>query len=101
MPKNNLPITEAGQKYLELYAEPVVTNTYLKLALLVLSVVAFALLALFYRAQSAALRLKPLIIAVSDSGRGQVMQYDDFAKIPIDRVSKYYLAQWTQLYYGR
>ncbi|MHB8304198.1 MAG: VirB8/TrbF family protein, partial [Acidobacteriaceae bacterium] len=41
------------------------------------------------------------IIAVSDSGRGQVMQYDDFAKIPIDRVSKYYLAQWTQLYYGR
>ena len=29
------------------------------------------------------------------------MQYDDFAKIPIDRVSKYYLAQWAQLYYGR
>jgi type IV secretion system protein VirB5 len=47
------------------------------------------------------LRLKPLIISVSDSGRGQVMQYDDFAKIPIDRVSKYYLAQWAGLYYGR
>ena len=49
MTKNNYPITEAGQKYLELYAEPVVTNTYLKLAPLVLSVVALALLALFYR----------------------------------------------------
>ena len=47
--KNALPITDAGQKYLELYAEPVVTNTYLKLAPLVLSVVALALLALFYR----------------------------------------------------
>ncbi|EQD76301.1 conjugal transfer protein, partial [mine drainage metagenome] len=92
MTKNNYPMTDAGQKYLELYAEPVVTNTYLKLALLVLSVVALALLALFYRTETAALRLKPLIISVSDTGRGQVMQYDDFAKIPIDRVSKYYLS---------
>jgi type IV secretion system protein VirB5 len=40
MTKNNFPITDSGQKYLELYVEPVVTNTYLKLALLVLSVVA-------------------------------------------------------------
>ncbi len=101
MTKNNYPITDAGQKYLELYAEPVVTNTYLKVALLVLSVVALALIALFYRTQTAALRLKPLVISVSDTGRGQVMQYDDFAKIPIDRVSKYYLAQWAELYYGR
>ncbi len=101
MTKNNFPITDAGQKYLELYAEPVVANTYLKLALLVLSVVALALLALFYRTETAALRLKPLVISVSDTGRGQVMQYDDFAKIPIDRVSKYYLAQWAELYYGR
>ena len=49
MTKSNFPITEARQRYLELYAEPVVTNTYLKLAPLVLSVVALALLALFYR----------------------------------------------------
>ncbi|MGH9616915.1 MAG: VirB8/TrbF family protein [Acidobacteriaceae bacterium] len=101
MPKNQFPISDAGQKYLELYAEPVVTNTYLKVALLVLSLVALTLLALFYRTETAALRLKPLVIAVSDTGRGQVMQYDDFEKIPIDRVSKYYLAQWAELYYGR
>jgi type IV secretory pathway TrbF-like protein len=93
--------TDAGHKFLELYAEPVVTNTYLKVALLVLSIVALALLALLYCAETAALRLKPLVIAVSDIGRGQVMNYDDFAKIPIDRVSKYYLARWAQLYYGR
>ncbi len=72
-----------------------------QVALLVLSVVALALLALFYRTETAALRLRPLVISVSDTGRGQVMQYDDFAKIPIDRVSKYYLAQWAELYYGR
>ena len=93
--------TAAGHKFLELYAEPVVTNTYLKVALLVLSVVTLASLALLYRAETAALRLKPLIISVWEAGRGQVSSYADFSKIPVDRVSKYYLARWTELYYGR
>jgi type IV secretory pathway TrbF-like protein len=102
MPKTQHPVTtEAGHRFLELYAEPVVTNSYLKIALLVLSAVALALLALLWKAETAALRLKPLVIAVHDIGRGQVMNYDDFSKIPIDRVSKYYLAQWAELYYGR
>ena len=97
----NLTTTASGHKFLELYAEPVVTNTYLKVALLVLSTVVVAVLALFYRAQTAALRLKPIVISVSDIGRGQVVNYDDFSKVPIERVSKYYLARWAQLYYGR
>ncbi len=101
MAKTSFSTTEAGHRFLELYAEPVVTNTYLKIALLVLSVVALALLALLYRAETAASRLKPLVISISDIGRGQVMNYDDFSKIPVDRVSKYYLAHWAQLYYGR
>jgi type IV secretion system protein VirB5 len=99
--KKTLPVTDAGQEFLELYAEPVVTNTYLKVAILVLSVIALALLALLYRAQATASRLKPLVISISDIGRGQVMNYDDFAKVPVERVSKYYLARWTELYYGR
>lgn len=103
MPKtqDSIVTTEAGHRFLELYAEPVVTNTYLKVAILVLSIVTLVSLALLYRAQTAALRLKPLVISVSDIGRGQVMNYDDFARIPVDRVSKYYLARWTTLYYGR
>lgn len=103
MPRNesSFSTADAGHRFLELYAEPVVTNTYLKIAVLVLSVVVLALLALMYRAQSAALRLKPLVISISDIGRGQVMNYDDFSKIPVDRVSKYYLARWCELYYGR
>jgi type IV secretory pathway component VirB8 len=96
-----LPITDAGHKFLELYAEPVVTNTYLKIALLVLSFVTLVLLALLYRAETAASRLKPLVISVSDAGRGQVSSYADFSKVPVDRVSKYYLARWVSLYYGR
>jgi type IV secretion system protein VirB5 len=101
MTKTEFSTTDAGHRFLELYAEPVVTNTYLKVALLVLSFVSLALLALLYRAQTAALRLKPLIISVSDAGRGQVASYADFSKVPVDRVSKYYLARWASLYYGR
>ncbi|HWR15494.1 MAG TPA: VirB8/TrbF family protein [Terriglobales bacterium] len=98
---NSLPISAAGQRFLELYAEPVVTNTYLKIAILVLAGVSSVCLYLLYRAQTAALQLKPLIISVTDSGRGQVLRYDDLRAIPIERVSKYYLARWTELYYGR
>lgn len=101
MTKTSFSAIDAGHKFIELYAEPVVTNTYLKIALLVLSIVTLALLALLWRAETAASRLKPLVIAVYDIGRGQVMNYDDFSKIPVERVSKYYLARWCQLYYGR
>jgi type IV secretory pathway TrbF-like protein len=99
--KSTFPITDAGHRFLELYAEPVVTNTYLKVALLVLSVVTLGSLALLYRAETAALRLKPLVISVSDAGRGQVSGYADFSQVPVERVSKYYLARWVTLYYGR
>jgi type IV secretory pathway component VirB8 len=98
---NSSPVTDAGHRFLELYAEPIVTNTYLKIALLVLSTVTFTSLALLYRAETAALRLKPLVISVSEAGRGQVLSYADFSKVPVERVSKYYLARWVSLYYGR
>jgi type IV secretory pathway TrbF-like protein len=101
MAQTRYTATEAGHKFLELYAEPVVTNTYLKMALLVLAIVALALLALLYRAETTASRLKPLVISVSEAGRGQVASYADFSKVPVDRVSKYYLARWAELYYGR
>lgn len=101
MKNSEASTTEAGRKYLDLYAEPVVTNTYLKIAVLTLALVSITLLCLFYRLETRAIQLKPLVIAVSDLGRGQVMQYDDFQKIPVDRVSKYYLARWTTLYYSR
>lgn len=101
MEKTSFTTTEAGHRFIELYAEPVVTNTYLKIALLVLSIVALSLLAFLWRAETAASRLKPLVISITDAGRGQVVNYADFSKVPVERVSKYYLARWCELYYGR
>jgi xanthine/uracil permease len=75
MPKKetSFSTTDAGHKFLELYAEPVVTNTYLKVAILVLSVVTLASLALFYRTSTAALRLKPLIISILSGALGAAL----------------------------
>jgi type IV secretory pathway TrbF-like protein len=101
MRKTDYSTSEAGHRFLEVYAEPVVTNSYLKLAILVLAVVTLGCMALLYRVQTAAARLKPLVISVSDIGRGQVMSYDDFSHVPLERVGKYYLAHWAELYYGR
>ena len=101
MTKTPLQTTDAGHKFLELYAEPVVTNSYLKVALLILAAVTLASLGLFYRAQTAAFRLRPIVISISESGRGQVMNYDDLSHVPVERVSKYYLARWATLFYGR
>ena len=47
MTKTSLQTTDAGHKFLELYAEPVVTNSYLKVALLVLAAVTLTSLGLF------------------------------------------------------
>ena len=101
MASSEIKTTEAGQKFLELYAEPIVTNTYLKIAILVLALISCGLLFLTYRSQEAALHVKPLILSITDIGRGQVLPYNDFRTIPVERVSKYYLARWASLYYGR
>lgn len=101
MASHEMKTTEAGLKFLELYAEPIVTNTYLKVAILVLAFISCGLLFLTYRAQEAALHVKPLILSITDMGRGQVLPYSDFRTIPVERVSKYYLARWASLYYGR
>lgn len=99
MVNTEIKTTEAGQKFLELYAEPIVTNTYLKVAILVLAIVSCGLLFLTYRAQQAALHVKPLILSVTDMGRGQVQPYNDFHTIPVERVSKYYLGRWASLWH--
>ena len=91
-----LPITEAGQKFLEAYAEPVVTNTYLKICGLVLAMVSPEFACAVLPGAECRSSTEAADHSVTDSGRGQVMHYDDFRSVPIERVSKYYLARWAE-----
>ncbi len=57
-------------------------NTYLKIALLCVSLVAVGLLVLNLRTQTKVEHLKPLVIRIDDVGRAQAVQYDTLTYQP-------------------
>lgn len=91
----------ARQKFLELYAEPVVVNSYLKVAVLVLAAVSVGLLVLLVRTQAAAQNLKPLVIRINDVGHAEAVDYANFAYKPQEADNRYFLSEWTRLFYSR
>jgi type IV secretory pathway TrbF-like protein len=94
-------ITRAGGKYLEQYGEPLVMNTYLKIAVLVLCVVCLALTALVYRSQNALASMHPMIVRINDVGRAEAIDYRNFQYRPQEAENKYYLSRWAELYFSR
>lgn len=94
-------ITRAAQRYIEQYGDPLLMNTYLKVAILVLAAVCSGLGVLVFRSQSALASVKPLIIRINDVGRAEAIDYRDFQYRPQEAENKYYLARWAELYFSR
>ncbi|ACO33540.1 MULTISPECIES: VirB8/TrbF family protein [Acidobacterium] len=94
-------ITRAAERYLEQYGDPLVMNTYLKVAILVLAVVSLVLAGLVYRSQMALAHIHPLVIRIDKAGRAQAIDYHDFKYRPEEAENKYYLARWAELYFSR
>jgi type IV secretory pathway component VirB8 len=101
IPESRFNVSEAGQKYLEQYGDPIVTNTYLKLTIFILSAVCLAVLALFYRAQVTLNATKPLVIRINDVGRAEAVDYQNFAYRPQEAENRYFLSEWARAYYSR
>jgi type IV secretory pathway TrbF-like protein len=93
--------SEAAQRYLEQYGAPIVTNTYLKLTILILAIVSLVTLSLFYRAQMALSTMKPLVIRINDVGRAEAIDYQNFAYRPQEAENRYFLSEWARDYYSR
>jgi type IV secretory pathway TrbF-like protein len=93
--------SDAAQKYLEQYGDPIVTNTYLKLTVLILATVCLVTLSLFYRAQMALSTVKPLVIRINDVGRAEAINYQNFAYRPQEAENRYFLSEWARDYYSR
>jgi type IV secretory pathway TrbF-like protein len=93
--------SQAAQKYLEQYGDPIVTNTYLKLTILILAAVCLVTLSLFYRAQMALSTMKPLVIRINDVGRAEAIDYQNFAYRPQEAENRYFLSEWARDYYSR
>jgi type IV secretory pathway TrbF-like protein len=101
IPESRFNQSEAAQKYLEQYGDPIVTNTYLKLTILIIAAVSLATLALFYRAQMALSTMKPLVIRINDIGHAEALDYQNFAYKPQEAENRYFLSEWTRDYYSR
>ena len=97
------PIEDAKRRYVELYGSALVLNTYLKIALLCVSLVAVGLVALNLRTQRMVEAFKPLIIRIDDVGRAQAVQYDALTYKPVGQAPelKYFLIQFVTKYYSR
>jgi type IV secretory pathway TrbF-like protein len=96
-------IEDARRQYVELFGSALVMNTYLKIALLSVSVVAVGLLVLNLRTIKKYESLKPLVIRIDDIGRAQAVQYDTLTYQPQGQAPelKYFLTQFVTQHFAR
>jgi type IV secretory pathway TrbF-like protein len=98
---NDLSFHDAKRLYLEQYGDPMVTNTYLKIALLLLSLACVGLLLLDMRTIKTFQNFRPLVIRIDQLGRAEALSYSNFEYKPQDAEAKYFLSQFCQRYYRR
>ena len=92
---------DAKRLYLEQYGDPMVTNTYLKIALTLVSLVAVGLLVLDLKTIKTFQDFRPLVIRIDDLGRAEAINYHNLEYKPQDEEAKYFLSQFCGLYYRR
>jgi type IV secretory pathway TrbF-like protein len=99
---NNDPsFDDAKRLYLEQYGDPMVTNTYLKIALVLLALVAVGLGLIDLRTIRTFQNFRPLVIRIDQLGRAEALAYSNFEYRPQDAEVRYFLSQFCQHYYGR
>jgi type IV secretion system protein VirB5 len=92
---------DAKRLYLEQYGDPMVTNTYLKIALVLLSLVAVGLALVDLKTIRTFQNFRPLVIRIDDLGRAEAINYHNLEYEPQDAEAKYFLSQFCTLYYRR
>lgn len=92
---------DAKRLYLEQYGDPMVTNTYLKIALVLVSVVAVGLGLIDLRTIRTFQNFRPLVIRIDDLGRAEAINYHNFEYKPQDAEAKYFLSQFSTLFYRK
>ena len=92
---------DAKRLYLEQYGDPMVTNTYLKIALTLVSLIAAGLLLLDLKTIRTFENFRPLVIRIDDLGRAEAINYHNLEYKPQDAEAKYFLSRFCALYYRR
>ena len=92
---------DAKRLYLEQYGDPMVTNTYLKIALVLVCLVAVGLALVDLKTIRTFQNFRPLVIRIDDLGRAEAINYHNLEYKPQDAEAKYFLSQFCSLYYRR
>jgi type IV secretory pathway TrbF-like protein len=98
---NDASFYDAKRLYLEQYGDPMVTNTYLKIALVLVSFVALGLALIDLKTVRTFQNFRPLVIRIDDLGRAEAINYHNLEYKPQDAEAKYFLSEFCTLYYRR
>ena len=98
---NPKSLENAKRQFAELYGSALLLNTYLKTAVVLLSLVALGLVALNFRTAAQAAHVKPLVVRIDDVGRAEAVQYDATAYHPQAPELRYFLTQFVVKHFSR
>ena len=98
---NPKSLENAKRQFVELYGSALVMNTYLKVALLLVCLLALGLLVLNFWTQTRYATVKPLVVRIDDVGRAEAVQYDATAYRPQAPELRYFLTQFVVKHFSR
>ena len=97
-PKN---LENAKRQFVEVYGSSLVLNTYLKIAVVLLSLVAIGLVGLNLKTAAQYANVKPLVIRIDDIGRAEAVAYDATRYQPQPPELRYFLTQFVIKHFSR
>src|SRR4029450_10436556 len=94
-------VESAKRQFVELYGSALVMNTYLKIALLLVSILALGLLAVHFRTHAKYTNVKPLVVRIDAVGRAEAVQYDASTYHVEAPELRYFLTQFVVKHFSR
>jgi type IV secretory pathway TrbF-like protein len=94
-------VESAKRQFVELYGGPLVLNTYLKIAVVLTTLLALGLLVLNFRTQAQYANVKPLVIRIDDVGRAEAVAYDATTYRPQAPELRYFLTRFVVTHFSR
>src|ERR1700734_4023855 len=99
--KRDANFEDAKRLYLEQYGDPMVTNTYLKIVLVLVSLVATGLALVDLKTIRTFQNFRPLVIRIDDLGRAEAINYHNLEYKPQDAEAKHFLSEFCAFYCPR
>ncbi len=94
-------LDSAKRQFVEVYGSALVLNTYLKIALVLVSLIALGLVGLNVYTMTRYAQVKPLVIRIDDVGRAEAVSYDATHYAPQPPELRYFLTQFVVKHFSR